>query len=405
MFKKFRFSYLILFAIVLFTATENCYAATRYWFNYDSTLMSGLCTDNGVSLGCKVKCKSTNSVSDYTTTTNTPFGDCISYDDVSQFSYFKTYDKISDFRDILSGFTCGSDNCYKYVASTYCNNFKKNESVCTALKNAKEESAVSSDGRTCIVNMIAMSNKDLLKSSDEKKLIIFIPSEKSKNPFSIHYGSLDNGNGVELSNNSISFSGNNFYFYGKGSNFATFKKDYIAAAGGVNGTKCPDVTFCLDDASEKTWYAEMNDNFDSSKYTSGICQTSSNGLNEGLKLREDEPHPGQNLINENKISILDCKALLGGDGTNTSLVDLLKTGLNVIKIIVPIILIVLGSLDFAQAVFASNEDAIKKAQSKFVKRLIIAAVIFLIPSVLKVILQLANSIWGNIDPDFCGILD
>ena len=102
---------------------------------------------------------------------------------------------------------------------------------------------------------------------------------------------------------------------------------------------------------------------------------------------------------------MDCKTLLGGDGTNTSLVDLLKTGLNVIKIIVPIILIVLGSLDFAQAVFASNEDAIKKAQSKFVKRLIIAAVIFLIPSVLKVILQLANSIWGNIDPDFCGILD
>ena len=149
----------------------------------------------------------------------------------------------------------------------------------------------------------------------------------------------------------------------------------------------------------------MSGTCDSSKYASGIKQTSgSDGVNEGLLL-EEEPNPGQNLINENKISILDCKALLGGDGTDTSLVDLLKTGLNVIKIIVPIILIVLGSLDFAQAVFASNEDAIKKAQSKFIKRLIIAAIIFLVPSVLKVILQLANSIWGNIDATFCGILD
>ena len=67
-------------------------------------------------------------------------------------------------------------------------------------------------------------------------------------------------------------------------------------------------------------------------------------------------------------------------------------------------LLALGSLDFAQAVFASNEDGVKKAQSKFIKRLVIAVVIFLIPSFLGVILRIANSIWGNIDPTFCGIL-
>ena len=67
-------------------------------------------------------------------------------------------------------------------------------------------------------------------------------------------------------------------------------------------------------------------------------------------------------------------------------------------------MIVLGSLDFAQAVFASSEDQIKKAQSKFVKRLIIGAVIFMIPSVLKVILTLAHSIWPVVDASLCGII-
>ena len=75
-----------------------------------------------------------------------------------------------------------------------------------------------------------------------------------------------------------------------------------------------------------------------------------------------------------------------------------------VKIGIPIILLVLGSLDFAQAVFASNEDGIKKAQGKFIKRLIIAVVIFLIPSVLQLLLGIANTVWPEIDKTLCGIL-
>ena len=401
MFKKFRFSYLILFAIVLFTATENCYAATRYWFNYDMTLFKGLCSSS--TTGCNVECKTVDSGNVASSTS--PYGDCEGYDDVEKFSYLTTYNKVADFRNDLTRFQCGKVNCYEYVATSYCNNFKKNESVCNAFKEVKKEGNVTTDGRYCNVNLKLINNKDLLNSNTEKKLIIYIPSENSKNSFTVGPSGADSEINFNVPNQEATLLNNKFYFYAIDSNFNAFKKDYITAAGGVNGTGCPDVTFCLNEIKKKDWYAEMSGTCDSSKYASGIKQTSgSDGVNEGLLL-EDEPHPGQNLINENKISILDCKALLGGDGTNTSLVDLLKTGLNVIKIIVPIILIVLGSLDFAQAVFASNEDAIKKAQSKFVKRLIIAAVIFLIPSVLKVILQLANSIWGNIDPDFCGILD
>lgn len=98
--------------------------------------------------------------------------------------------------------------------------------------------------------------------------------------------------------------------------------------------------------------------------------------------------------------IESCADALGSVG-----VGALKFVYNIIRIGVPIILLVLGTLDFAQAIFAQDESGIKKAQGKFVKRLIIAVVIFLIPIVLSMLLNLANSIWPNIKVDLCGILD
>ena len=86
------------------------------------------------------------------------------------------------------------------------------------------------------------------------------------------------------------------------------------------------------------------------------------------------------------------------------LLDLIKSGITIVKIAIPLILIVMGTMDFAQAIFASNEDGIKKAQSKFTKRVIIAVVIFLIPSILKALLSIAHSIWPVVDATLCGII-
>lgn len=106
-------------------------------------------------------------------------------------------------------------------------------------------------------------------------------------------------------------------------------------------------------------------------------------------------------LNFIKTEIKNCEDIFGEDDV---LKDMLKVIISLIKIVVPIILIALGSLDFAQAVFASSEDKMKKAQSKFIKRILIAVVIFLIPSVLKFLLVIANGVWGNIDVDLCGLL-
>lgn len=104
-------------------------------------------------------------------------------------------------------------------------------------------------------------------------------------------------------------------------------------------------------------------------------------------------------IDSNIVKVENCDDLLGEE-----LIGLLKGLVNAIKILIPIILIVLGIVDFTQAVFGSKEDDMKKVSSKFIKRVVIAVIIFFIPSFLEILLSIASSIWGNIDPSLCGIL-
>lgn len=101
---------------------------------------------------------------------------------------------------------------------------------------------------------------------------------------------------------------------------------------------------------------------------------------------------------KNIYAIIDCKGLLGQD-----LIDKINSYLNIIKVAIPIILIGFGIVDFAGAVFASDEDKMKKAQKKFISRLIVCILIFLTPTFLNMILRLANEVWPIIVPDNCGI--
>ena len=66
------------------------------------------------------------------------------------------------------------------------------------------------------------------------------------------------------------------------------------------------------------------------------------------------------------------------------------------KIIVPIIIIGLGSLDLGKAVVAGKEDEMKKAQKTFVRRLIAGIVVFLIPVILNIVMYLADIVWNGV---------
>lgn len=58
-----------------------------------------------------------------------------------------------------------------------------------------------------------------------------------------------------------------------------------------------------------------------------------------------------------------------------------------IKYILPVVVIILGILDFLKALTSDKDDEMKKAQGNFVKRLIAAALVFIVPLIIEFILE------------------
>ena len=74
--------------------------------------------------------------------------------------------------------------------------------------------------------------------------------------------------------------------------------------------------------------------------------------------------------------------------------------LNILKWVrygVPILVIILGGIDFVKAIASDSDDELKKAGGRFVKRLIAAALIFLVPFLLEFILN----VFGYDANNFC----
>ena len=79
-----------------------------------------------------------------------------------------------------------------------------------------------------------------------------------------------------------------------------------------------------------------------------------------------------------------------------TILDVVKAGLNVVRWVIPIILIVLGTIDISKAVTAQDEKQTKEAQKRFTTRAIYAVVIFLIPTIISLIFTLLpDSTFGS----------
>ena len=60
-------------------------------------------------------------------------------------------------------------------------------------------------------------------------------------------------------------------------------------------------------------------------------------------------------------------------------------------------ILVLSSLDFAKAILMSDDESLKKAQSSLITRLILAALLFVLPTLIEVVLD----IFGFTSSDVC----
>ncbi len=89
-----------------------------------------------------------------------------------------------------------------------------------------------------------------------------------------------------------------------------------------------------------------------------------------------------NQITIKEGNILNCEELLDKD-----LKDVIKWVLKIVRIAVPILLIVLVTIDFSSAVISQDQDSIKKATSKAIKRGIAALAFFFVPLFVNVMLD------------------
>lgn len=95
-----------------------------------------------------------------------------------------------------------------------------------------------------------------------------------------------------------------------------------------------------------------------------------------------------------------CEDIFGSADDANSIRSLINTIMTYVKIIVPILLIVFGCLDFGKAVIASDQEALKKAQSAFVKRVIAAVLIFFLPMLINLVMDIINKALG-VDLEYC----
>lgn len=64
---------------------------------------------------------------------------------------------------------------------------------------------------------------------------------------------------------------------------------------------------------------------------------------------------------------------------------------NILQIAVPILLVIMGSIDLVKGIAANKEDEMKKGQQIFIKRLIAGVLVFLVFIVVKLLISLVGN--------------
>lgn len=86
--------------------------------------------------------------------------------------------------------------------------------------------------------------------------------------------------------------------------------------------------------------------------------------------------------------------LIGAVDSCGGLLPLVKVIVSLIKIfmiIIPIGLIVFGTIDLGKAVIASDEKEVKAAQGRLIKRFIYAALVFFVPMLVGVVMNVVSA--------------
>ena len=108
------------------------------------------------------------------------------------------------------------------------------------------------------------------------------------------------------------------------------------------------------------------------------------------------------FLADNDASKLLCNKEELTSGSVASIFNLIGKIIEIFQIAIPIILVVLGLISLGKAVVASKDDEVKKATTGLVKKLVLAAAIFFIVAIVKLVLTLVggqtmNTCWDMIN--------
>lgn len=70
--------------------------------------------------------------------------------------------------------------------------------------------------------------------------------------------------------------------------------------------------------------------------------------------------------------------------------EITRPASHIILIVAPILLLIMGTIDFLGAVTANDEKEIKKAVNTFIKRLVICIIIMILPVLVNVVISFTN---------------
>jgi hypothetical protein len=195
--------------------------------------------------------------------------------------------------------------------------------------------------------------------------------------------------------------------YSKGRWFFSTPYEVYATDSGTLAKKVVDTVNGFGKKNREAWYL-TNTNDDGSQITREQYYGSfevgdSSSIYDIEEFCETDPETGK-VKDEEKCVKLRCDSLFGDkkdDGEendinkdgNASIAYLVDSVLKYVRIIVPILIILLGTLDLSKAVIAGKEDEMRKAQTTFIQRLLLGVAVFFVPLVVNVVMQFADIVW------------
>lgn len=98
--------------------------------------------------------------------------------------------------------------------------------------------------------------------------------------------------------------------------------------------------------------------------------------------------------------LADAEVSCAQGSTLVNVIAIVRLVMNIICIAVPIIMILMGTLDLFKAVTAGKDEDIKKKQKALITRIIAGVLVFLVPTIVSVIMNLIGvsswrACWNN----------